>query len=185
MEAALRVAHDYDQGSLIVVILPDTGRNYLSKLYSDSWLLQYGLMDRPEIVRVEEVLGAKHGDVPPVVTIRAHEKVRQAVDRLQEHGISQAPVVRDGSAEVTDFVGSIRERALLDRIFRDPDSLQADVAEVMSPPIPMVESGDPIEVAFAALEHGPAVLVARSGRVEGVLTRSDLLEFLAHRQRAS
>ena len=185
MEAAMRVAHDYDEGSLIVVILPDTGRNYLSKLYSDSWLLQYGLMDRPEIVRVEEVLGAKHGDVPSVVTIRAHEKVRQAVDRLQEHGISQAPVVRDGSAEVTDFVGSIRERALLDRIFRDPDSLQADVAEVMSPPIPMVESGDPIEVAFAALEHGPAVLVARSGRVEGVLTRSDLLEFLAHRQRAS
>ncbi len=86
---------------------------------------------------------------------------------------------------MTDFVGSIQERALLDRIFRDPDSLQADVAEVMSPPIPMVESDDPLESAFAQLENGPAVLVAHDGRVDGVLTRSDLLEFLAHRQRSS
>ena len=93
--------------------------------------------------------------------------------------------MREGSAEVTDFVGSIQERALLDRIFRDPDSLQADVAEVMSPPIPMVESDDPLESAFAQLENGPAVLVAHDGRIDGVLTRSDLLEFLAHRQRSS
>jgi cystathionine beta-synthase len=185
MEAALRAAVDYDEDALMVVILPDTGRNYLSKLYSDSWLLQYGLMEQPQVVRVQEVLAAKHGEVPRLVTVRAHEKVRQAVDRLQEHGISQAPVVRDGSAEVTDFVGSIQERALLDRIFRDPDSLQADVAEVMSPPIPMVESDDPLESAFAQLENGPAVLVAHDGRVDGVLTRSDLLEFLAHRQRSS
>jgi cystathionine beta-synthase len=182
MEAALRVARDHDEDTLMVVILPDTGRNYLSKLYSDSWLLQYGLMERAEVVRVEEVLATKHGGLPALVTVGPHEKVRQAVDRLQEHGISQAPVVRDGSSDVTDFVGSIRERALLDRIFRDPDSLQADVAEVMSPPIPLVESQDPLEVAFAELEHGPAVLVARGGRVDGVLTRSDLLEFLAHRR---
>jgi cystathionine beta-synthase len=185
MEAALRVARDYGEGTTIVVILPDSGRNYLSKLYSDSWLLQYGLMEPPEVVQVEQVLAGKHGAVPTLVTVRAHEKVRQAVDRLQQHGISQAPVVRDGSSDVTDFVGSIRESALLDRIFRDPDALQSDVAEIMSPPIPMIESADPLEIAFAELEHGPAVLVASRGRVDGVLTRSDLLEFLAHRQRAS
>jgi len=185
MEAALRAARDFDEDATFVVILPDTGRNYLSKLYSDSWLLQYGLLERPDVIRVQEVLASKSGGVPPLVTIGAHDKVRQAVDRLQEHGISQAPVVRESSTEVTDFVGSIQERALLDRIFRDPDSLQSDVAQVMSAPIPMVESDDPLEVAFAELEHAPAVLVARSGRVDGVLTRSDLLEFLAHRQRAS
>jgi cystathionine beta-synthase len=185
MEAALRAARDFDEDATFVVILPDTGRNYLSKLYSDSWLLQYGLLERPDVIRVQVVLASKSGGVPPLVTIGAHDKVRQAVDRLQEHGISQAPVVRESSTEVTDFVGSIQERALLDRIFRDPDSLQSDVAQVMSAPIPMVESDDPLEVAFAELEHAPAVLVARSGRVDGVLTRSDLLEFLAHRQRAS
>ncbi|MGQ0669664.1 MAG: cystathionine beta-synthase [Actinomycetota bacterium] len=181
--AALEVGRGLDESKVIVVILPDTGRNYLSKLYSDTWLLQYGLLERPEVVRVEEVLSAKHGTTPPLVTVTAHEKVRQAVDRLQEHGISQAPVVREATTDLTHFVGSIRERALLDRIFRDPDALQADVAEVMGPPIPMVEFDAPIEMAFGELQHGPAVLVAKAGQVLGVLTRSDLLEYLAHRQR--
>ncbi len=181
--AALTVARELPEQSVIVVIFPDTGRNYLSKLYSDSWLLQYGFLDRPEVIRVEEVLSAKHGAMPNLVTIRAHEKVRQAIDRLQEYGISQAPVVREPSTEVSAYVGSIRERVLLDRIFRDPDSLQADVAEVMAPPLPMVEFDDPMEVAFAELQNGPAVIVAKDGEALGVLTRSDLLEFLAHRER--
>jgi cystathionine beta-synthase len=181
--AALEVARELDETTTIVVILPDTGRNYLSKLYSDPWLLQYGLTDRPEVVRVEQVLAAKHGGVPSLVTVSGRDKVRQAVDVLQEFGISQAPVVREPSTDVAQFVGSIRERALLDRVFRDPDSLQADVAEVMGPPMPMVESDEPVEVAFAELQRGPAVLVARGGTALGVLTRSDLLEFLAHRPR--
>ncbi len=183
MFAALTVGRELPDDALVVVIFPDTGRNYLSKLYSDSWMLQYGFLERREVIRVEEILSAKHGEVPQLVTIGAHEKVRQAVDRLQQFGISQAPVARDDSHEVTAMVGSIRERTLLDRIFRDPDSLQADVAEVMAPPFPMVEFDDPIEIAFAELQHGPAVIVAKEGEALGVLTRSDLLEFLAHRER--
>jgi cystathionine beta-synthase len=180
--AALEVARDLDEDKTVVVILPDTGRNYLSKLYSDAWLLQYGMLERPEIVRVEEVLAAKHGEVPSLVTVSAHEKVRRAVDVLQEFGISQAPVVREpGTLDVVQVVGSIRERALLDRLFRDPDVLQADVAEVMGPPVAMVEHDEPVEVAFEALQLGPAVLVVKGGQALGVLTRSDLLEFLAHR----
>ena len=181
MEAAVRVARELDEDALVVVIFPDTGRNYLSKLYSDSWLLQYGMLERPAPVRLREVLAAKRGDLPPVVTVRAHEKVRQAIDRLEGYGISQAPVVRDGGENVTDVVGSIQERALLDRIFRDPDALQADVAEVMGPPIPMLDVDAPVEEAFAELQEHPAVLVAEGGKVVGVLARSDLLEFLAHR----
>jgi cystathionine beta-synthase len=180
--AALEVALELDETATVVVIFPDTGRNYLSKLYSDSWLLQYGMLERPEVVRVEEVLSAKPGDLPSLVTANAHDKVRQAIDALKEYGISQAPVVRERSAEVSQFVGSIQERALLDRIFRDPDALQADVAEVMGPPIPMVEFDAPIEIAFGELQREPAVLVAKAGQVLGVLTRSDLLEFLAHRR---
>src|SRR3990172_7177879 len=181
MFAALEVARELPASKLVVVIFPDTGRNYLSKLYSDSWLLQYGLLERPEAVRVEEVLGQKAAELPPLITVNAHDRVRQAIDVLQEHGISQAPVVRDGSTEVADFVGSIREGELLDRIFHDPDALQADVAQVMGPPIPMVEHDRPVEAAFAELQRASAVLVARGERVEGVLTRSDLLEYLAHR----
>ena len=181
--AALQVARELDETKTIVVLLPDTGRQYLSKVYSDSWMLQHGMLDRPDVIRVEEVLLAKHGELPALITVGAHDKVRQAVERLQQADISQAPVVREESTDVSQFVGSIRDRELLDRIFRDPDALQADVAEVMAPPIPMVEFDDPIESAFGELEHGPAVLVTKAGQVLGVLTRSDLLDFLAHRQR--
>jgi cystathionine beta-synthase len=181
--AALTVARELPEEALIVVILPDTGRNYLSKLYSDSWMLQYGLLERPDAIRVEEVLTAKHGEIPPLVMIKGNEKVRQAIDRLQEFSISQAPVARDDSAGVSSLVGSIRETTLLDRIFRDPDSLQADVAEVMAPPFPMVEFDSPLDVAFNELQGSPAVVVAKSGEALGILTRADLLEFLAHRQR--
>jgi cystathionine beta-synthase len=181
--AALAVASELPDGTTVVVILPDTGRNYLSKAYSDTWLLQYGLMERPEIVRVEEVLSAKHGHVPPLITVNARDKVRQAIDVLHEYNISQAPVVREAGVDVAQFVGGVHENALLDRIFRDPDALQADVAEVMGPPIGLVEFDAPIELAFQTLQHGPAVLVEKAGEVLGVLTRSDLLEFLAHRSR--
>jgi cystathionine beta-synthase len=182
--AALQVARDMNASETIVVLLPDTGRNYLSKLYSDTWMLQHGMLDRPDVIRVEEVLVAKGGEMPTLVTVNAHDKVRQAVDRLKEFEISQAPVVREETADVSAFVGSIRDRELLERIFRDPDALQADVAEVMAPPIPLLEWDDPIEAAFGELEHGAAVLVTKAGQVLGVLTRSDLLDFLAHRRQA-
>ncbi len=186
MFAALQVARDLPEDAVVVVIFPDTGRNYLSKLYSDTWMRQYGFLAEPEPVRVDEVLAARGGEVPPLVTVRAHEKARGAIDLLHEHGISQAPVVRgEGEGEgVAAIVGSIREAALLDRIFRDPDALQADVAEVMAPPLPLVAHDAPIEVAFAELQASPAVVVARGAEALGVLTRSDLLEFLAHRRGA-
>jgi cystathionine beta-synthase len=182
--AALEVGRELGPDATIVVILPDTGRNYLSKLYSETWMRQYGFVDRPEVVTVREILGAKHGELPPVVAVGAHEKVRHAVDTLQQFNISQAPVTRDDAEDVTALVGSIQERDLLDRLFRDPDALQADVAEVMGPPLPLLEAVDPIEVAFERLQSASAVVVSHEGRTLGVLTRSDLLEFLAHRRRS-
>ena len=182
--AALEVARDYGDETTIVVLLPDTGRNYLSKLYSDGWMRQYGFLEGPEVTTVEQVLSSKGAELPSLITVNAHDKVRRAVDVLQASSISQAPVVREESADVTQFVGSIRDRELLERVFRDPDALQADVAEVMAPPIPFVEWDQPIETAFAQLEQAPAVLVAKSGQVLGVLTRSDLLDFIAHRRQA-
>jgi cystathionine beta-synthase len=179
--AALQFARELDdQEATVVVLLPDSGRQYLSKLYSDPWMRQYGLLEGPEVVSVEQVLASKGGELPTLITVGAHDRVRQAVDLLQEHGISQAPVVREESTEVSQFIGSIRDRELLERVFRDPDVLQADVAEVMAPPIPAVEWDAPIEGAFSELERAPAVLVAKDGQALGVLTRSDLLDFLAH-----
>ncbi len=179
--AALTVAREMDDpDATIVVLLPDTGRQYLSKFYSDAWMRQYGFLEAPEVVTVERVLAAKGGPLPPLITVMAHDKVRSAVDLLQGHGISQAPVVREESSDVAQVVGSIRDRELLERVFRDPDALQADVASVMSPPLPTVEWAATVDDAFSELERAPAVLVAKAGRVIGVLTRADLLDFLAH-----
>ena len=183
VHAALEVARGIDDPSVtIVVLLPDSGRQYLSKVFSDTWMRQYGFLEGPEVVTVEQVLSSKGTDLPPLITVDAHAKVRQAVDLLHRHGISQAPVVREDSTDVSQFVGSIRDRELLERVFRDPDALQADVAEVMAPPVPTVEWSAPVDVAFGELERAPAVLVTKAGQVLGVLTRSDLLDHLAHRR---
>jgi cystathionine beta-synthase len=183
--AALAIARELDDPeATIVVLLPDSGRQYMSKLYSETWMLQHGMLERPDVVRVEEVLSSKSREIPPLITVNAHDKVRQAVEILQEHGISQAPVVREESIDVSQFMGSIRDRELLERVFRDPDALQSDVAEVMAAPIPMVEWDAPVEVAFGELERSPAVVVTKAGQALGVLTRSDLLEFLARQRRA-
>ena len=182
--AALTVAAELPAETTMVVILPDTGRNYLSKAYSDTWLLQYGLMERPEIVRVEEVLSAKHGHVPPLVTVNAHDEGPpgdRRPARVQHLAGPRRP--RGGRSTWRSSSAACTRTALLDRIFRDPDALQADVAEIMGPPIGLVEFDAPIELAFETLQHGPAVLVEKAGQVLGVLTRSDLLEFLAHRSR--
>lgn len=183
MFAALTVARELDASKTIVVLLPDTGRNYLSKLYSDTWMLEHGLLDRPASARVEQVLAAKGPEVPPLVRVAAQDKVRQAVDVLAQHSISQAPVVREDTDEVTAVVGSIQERALLERLFRDPDALQSEVSQVMGPPIPIVDHDAPVDLAFGELQRHPAVLVASGGRILGILTRSDLLEFVAHERR--
>jgi len=182
--AALAVAKDYGADATIVVLLPDTGRGYLSKIFSDGWMRQYGFLESSEAITVDHVLAAKGDDLPPVIMVKAHDKVRQAVDLLQAHGISQAPVVREDTTDVSQFVGSIRDRELLERVFRDPDALQADVAEVMAPPIPTVERQASVDDAFAELERAPAVLVTAGAHAVGVLTRSDLLDFLAHRRQA-
>jgi cystathionine beta-synthase len=183
--AALAIGRELDDPeATIVVLLPDSGRQYMSKLYSETWMLQHGMLERPDVVRVEEVLSAKSREIPPLITVSAHDKVRQAVEILQEHSISQAPVVREESIDVSQFMGSIRDRELLERVFRDPDALQSDVAEVMAAPIPMVEWDAPVEVAFGELERTPAVVVTKAGQALGVLTRSDLLEFLARQRRA-
>ena len=94
-----------DAGATIVVLLPDTGRQYLSKIYSDGWMRQYGFLEGPGSISVDRCSPPRAATLPPLITVGAHDKVRQAVDLLQEHGISQAPVVRDHSTDVAQFVG--------------------------------------------------------------------------------
>jgi cystathionine beta-synthase len=184
--AAVEIAKELGPDKTVVTLFPDGGRAYLSKFYDDNYLVELGFLERREPVpKVAEVLRFKHQDdpaLPELVTIESHEKVGQAIDLMQRYSISQLPVMRHGSAgSLADVVGSLQERGLLDLVFRNPDSLNEDVASAMQPPLAAIEATESVDEVFAALSGGsPAVVVASDGRPAGMLTRSDLLEYLAH-----
>jgi cystathionine beta-synthase len=186
MFAALEVARGLGPDDLVVVVLPDSGRSYLSKVYNDSWMLQYGFLDRPGTQAViGEVLREKRrteAHIPDMVVVPAHEKVGRAIDTLQEYGISQVPVAKSETPDdLSEILGSIHERSLLDRVFRDRDAINRDVIEVMDPPLPVVQMGAGVEEMFEGLSRGAeAILVADGSVPAGVLSTADLLEFIAH-----
>jgi cystathionine beta-synthase len=185
--AMLEVAKRFGPDTTILTTVPDGGRGYLSKVYDDNWMLEHGFLERhgpPETV--EQVLAFKHAEngIPDLVTCEPHEKLGAAIELMQRYGISQVPVVRHAPVEtLADVIGSLNERTLLDRIFRNPDALGEDVAAAMQPPLGAVDMEDSVDEVFADLrEKNQAVVVAREGKPEAVLTRSDLLEYLAHRR---
>jgi cystathionine beta-synthase len=148
-------------------------------------MLEHGFLERhAPLPTVEEVLRSKHGgDLPALVTIAAHQKVGEGIDTMQRYSISQLPVVRDGGDSLADVIGSLQDRALLERVFTNPDMLHEDVANAMQPPLGAIEASATLDEVFATLTGGTnAVVVARDGKPVGVLTRSDLLEFLAHQR---
>jgi len=182
MHAALEVAAELTADKLMVVLLPDTGRNYLSKIYSDDWMRQHGFLERFPRHRVRSILAIRQRDLPNLVAIASREKVGRAIDMMQEYGISQMPVIEDGQVStVSQLVGSIQERSLLDRVYRDPGLIETPVGAAMESPFPVIAAGAHIDEAFAALLGGaPALVVAESDTPVGVITRVDLLEFVAH-----
>jgi len=192
--AALTVARELvaageSAGKVIVVLLPDSGRSYLSKVYNDEWMRINGLLPTTGgVTRVAELLAHRHPEEgrPPVVVARTTERVGQAIATLQEYGISQMPVSEDASGNgVAGLVGSISERSLLEKAYRDPTIVERTVGEVMEGPLPLVDSSATLDEAFALLSGGANALVAiRAEQPAGVVTKLDLLEYLSHRSRA-
>jgi cystathionine beta-synthase len=183
---ALELARRLGRGKQVLTMIPDSGRSYMSKFYDDNWMLEHGFVERRmPLPTVEELLSSKRvesADVPELVTISAHQKVGEAIDVMQQYSISQLPVVRDGDVgSLADVIGSLQDRDLLDRVFKNSDALYEDVAAAMQPPLAAVEVSQPLDEVFATLTgRTNAVVVAREGKPVGVITRSDLLEYLAH-----
>jgi cystathionine beta-synthase len=184
--AAMAVARRLGPDATILTMMPDSGRSYMSKFYDDNWMLEHGFVEREKpLPTVDELLRSKtleEADVPQFVTISSHQKVGEAIDTMQQYSISQLAVVRDGQVDsLADVIGSLQDRDLLERVFKNPDALHEDVANAMQPPLPAVDVGDSLSEVFATLTgRTNAVVVARGGKPVGVLTRSDLLEYLAH-----
>jgi len=180
VHAALEVAQGIDDpDALVVVILPDGGRAYLSKIFNDTWMASHGMLERTSDRSVGDVLRAKQaaGEIPPLVVVETGQQVKDAVALLHEHRVSQLPVV--SGTDATNLVGSVGERGLLKRALSDPGLMASEIVDVMEPPFPSVSTVDPVREAVELLAgEGQALTVTEDGKPVGIVTRADLLESL-------
>jgi cystathionine beta-synthase len=189
LHAAQVVAADLGEEDVVVVILPDTGRNYLTKFFNDEWMVQNGYVDRIAPARVREVLRlvasghppADGRELPGLVTVDSASPLAEAIELMQRYSISQLPVRTRGEAGGVTLVGSLQERTLLDRIYRDPGIVGQPVAAAMDPPFGTMAAEAPLEEAFRVLVRGDTAIVVLDDEAPiGMITRADLLEFVAH-----
>ena len=180
--AALEIGKELGPDHVVVLIIPDSGRGYLSKVYDDDWMSDYGFLSAVGQT-AGDILLRKSADIPTLVHVHLDETVRDVIATMREFEVSQVPVVRAEPPLRTssEVAGSVAERELMSRAFSDPAVLDRPVAEVMSPPLPSVGLGEPVDVVVSALDSATAVLVLDAGHPVGILTRSDLLAFLTGR----
>ncbi len=183
--AAVQLAHELagtaeGENAVIVVLLPDSGRGYLTKVFNDEWLGHYGFLPAGEQQTVGEVLRGKRGTIPDLVHTHPNETIAEAVHILREYGVSQMPVVRaEPPIVAAEVAGSVSERALLEALYSGKAKLTDPVEAHMAPPLPTIGAGAAASEAIAALEKADALLVQEAGKPVGVVTRQDLLGFIA------
>ncbi len=183
--AAVQLAHELDgtpegEDAVIVVLLPDSGRGYLTKVFNDEWLGQYGFLPPTGEQTVGEVLRSKKGEIPALVHTHPTETIAEAIHILQEYGVSQMPVVRaEPPIVAAEVAGSVSERALLDALFSGHAKLVDQVEDHMDAALPTIGSNEPVSDAVNQLEGADALLVQEDGKPIGVVTRQDLLAYLA------
>jgi cystathionine beta-synthase len=182
VHAALVVGEELGPDDVVVVLLPDSGRNYLSKIFDDDWMTRYGFV-RSEGVTAGDVLGAKDDSIPDLVVITDEVLARDAFARMRALGVSQLVVAvsTEPPLAAKEISGMISELPLMDRAFRDGHALDQPVRELMEPAPPMVGVGESVSDVVERLERCTAVLVLDGGHPVGLLTRSDVLTFLASR----
>lgn len=177
--AALKHAATLPAEAIVVVLLPDGGRGYLSKIFDDDWMASYGFLSAGEEVSVGEALARKSGTLPALVHTHPAETVRDAIMILREYAVSQMPVVNaEPPVVVGEVAGSVSERELLDALYAGRAHLADAVAKHLEPPLPLIGAGEPVSAARQSLEKCDAVMVVEDGKPTGVLTRADLLSLL-------
>ncbi|MFY1673108.1 cystathionine beta-synthase [Plantactinospora sp. WMMB334] len=183
--AALEVARRAGPDDVVVVLLPDGGRGYLSKIFDDEWMARYGFMGTSAAeATVADALASKPNGIPELVHVHPTETVRDAVDYMREYAVSQLPVLKAEPPVVTgEVAGSIAERDLLDALFTGQAKLHDTIERHMGPPLPMIGGGQPVSEAVDLLEKSDAALVLVDGKPKGVLTRQDLLAHLGGHSR--
>ena len=175
--AAIRVAKAAKPDDIVVVFNPDSGRGYLSKVFDDGWMANFGFLDECDQC-VGEMLGSR-GNTPELLYVNPTQTVRETIDLMRSHEVSQLPVCKNtppfANAEVA---GAVDELELMDAIFHDPSVLDREVQTVMGPKLPTIGIGQKIELAVQMLDSAAALMVLSGGRPLSVMTRSDVLSYL-------
>jgi cystathionine beta-synthase len=171
---ALQVARECGPNDLVVVLLPDTGERYLTKVHNDEWMRDNHLLD-PASVRVGNIASGKTPRVRTLFKVESGEPLKRALALIQQHDVSQLPVFRGA-----DVVGTLEEGDVLRSALADPSSLERPLDSIMGPPLPVVGADEPADVVTRLLaSRSPAVLVKSDGAVRAILTRFDMLQFIA------
>ncbi|MDQ2624244.1 MAG: cystathionine beta-synthase [Actinomycetota bacterium] len=187
VESALRFARRLEgedpeaaKKAVIVVLLPDSGRGYMSKIFSDSWMRSYGFLAADGGHTVADVLRTKDGSLPDLVHTHPTQTVHDAISVMREYGVSVLPVVgAEPPVKIGEVGGSVTESALLAAVFADDAALAEPVAKHMGAPMPLIGVGETVDAARSALMKSDALLVVGDGDPVGVITRHDLLGFLS------
>ncbi|MHB8461177.1 MAG: cystathionine beta-synthase [Vulcanimicrobiaceae bacterium] len=174
--AAVRLAQKLPKDAVVVVILPDSGRGYMSKIFNDEWMIANGfLSEGKRRATVGDVLRSKT-PLPPMITLPDTAPVKDALDLLRKYEISQLPIMRGG-----EQVGSVNDVAVMQAVFDKADILHKPVSEVMGHPFPMLEQFEEIDRAYKLLTlANPAIVVIDDGEPIGVVTRQDVIGFLSN-----
>src|SRR6185312_1102603 len=174
----IEVARDLPSDALVVVLIPDSGRNYLSKIFDDRWMIDHGFIST-EGPTARDVLDARASDLPALVRIHPDETARAAIDMMRRFDVSQLVVAApEPPLQPKEIEGSVRELELMNRIFHEPAVLGRRIGDVMTRPLPTVGIGEGVSDVVTMLEGSPAVVVLDGGRPCAVLSRSDVLAFL-------
>ncbi len=175
--AAIRIAKAAKPDDIVVVFNPDSGRGYLSRVFDDKWMANFGFLDECDQC-VGAMLGSR-GKTPELLYVNPGQTVRETIDLMRTHGVSQLPVCKNtppfANAEVS---GAVDELDLMDAIFHDASVMDSEVHSVMGPKLPTIGIGQKVELAVEMLDSSPALLVLSGGRPISVMTRSDVLSYL-------
>jgi cystathionine beta-synthase len=178
--AALRAAEKLTADDIVVVILPDSGRGYLAKIFNDKWMRSYGFSDVPDEATVHDIIRTKRGDMPDLVHAHPSDTVRDAIQIMNKYGVSQLPVLTaEPPVVMGEVAGALDETSLVDAVFNGRAQMTDNVGAYLGEPLELIGVNEPVSSARAALATANALLVTEDGKPVAVLTRQDLLNFLS------
>ena len=177
--AARELASGLGSDNMVVVLIPDTGRGYLSKVFDERWMATMGFVRREGLI-VADLLEAATGDLPDLIYLEPTDSVREAVLMMRKFGVSQLPVAKgEMPVAAAEVVGAVSELWLMNKAYEHEDLLEKQIEDVMQPSLPTIGIGESVDRAVGMLESAPALLVIDGGRPRTVISRTDVLEYLS------